>query len=126
MDLSCFDDLDESASETDDEMLLLEQDLYHRLLEDYGSNPDDADRGVGIMSLISGSFDAVTIGRKIEADFSKDDRVLSCEAVVTVSQTGNDGVIANIEITVGTSDGALKLGYVTTGDDNELTGGVIQ
>lgn len=124
MDLVWRDDLDEFASETDDELEQLAQDLEHRLLEEYGSNPDDEDRGVGLMSRLSGSDEPAKIARLIEADFHKDERVLTC--VVNVALTGEkaSGVLANLDITVSTSDGLLKLGYAANADGT-LTGGVV-
>lgn len=124
MDLVCREDLDEFASETDDEFEQLAQDLEHRLLEEYGSNPDDEDRGVGIMSRLSGSDDPNMIARLIEADFHKDDRVLSCVVAVTLAGAKSTGVIASLDITVTTSDGSLKLGYDVNADGT-LTGGAV-
>lgn len=125
MDLVCLEDLDEFASETDDELEQFEQDVLHRLLEDYGSNPDDEDRGVGLMSRLSGSDDATLIARLIEADLIKDERVLTCVASVTMLGSGNEGVLATIDITVETTDTLLKLGY-SVNADGTLTGGVIR
>ena len=119
MDLVCLDDLDEFASETNDEMVQLEQDLYHRLLEEYGSNPDDEDRGVGLASRLSGTDPPEMIARLIEADFAKDDRVLSCTATVETDGAGNDGVVARVNITVETTNGLLELGYSVT-DSGEV------
>lgn len=125
MELVCRDDLDEFASETDDELDQLAQDLEHRLIEEYGSNPDDEDRGVGLLSRLSGSDSPAMIGRLIEADFHKDPRVLTCVALVTVSGSGNAGALATLDITVTTGDGLLKLGY-SVAADGALTGGRVQ
>lgn len=125
MDLVCRDDLDEFASETDDELEQLAQDLEHRLLEEYGSNPDDEDRGVGLMSRLSGTDDPTMIGRLIEADFLKVERVLTCVAQVQRTGVGNEGAFASVDITVTTTDGLLKLGY-SANADGTLTGGVVQ
>lgn len=123
MDLVCLDDLDEFASETDDELEQLAQDIEHRLLEEYGSNPDDEDRGVGLLSRLSGTDDPTKIARLIEADLLKDERVLTCAALVTLTTSGNSGAFASVSITVTTSDGLLKLGYSVSADG--LTGGVV-
>lgn len=125
MDLVCLDDLDEFASETDDELEQLAQDLEHRLLEDYGSNPNDEDRGVGLMSRLSGHDDPIMIARLIEADFVKDERVFTCVATVALAGVGNDGVLATIDVEVTTSAGLLKLGY-TAKADGTLSGGVVR
>ena len=47
-DLLCLDDLDLFATEIDDPIGELEQDLYHRLIELPGTNPDDVNRGLGL------------------------------------------------------------------------------
>lgn len=126
MELVCRDDLDEFASETDDELEQLAQDLEHRLLEEYGSNPDDEDRGVGLMSRLSGTDDPTMIARLIEADFHKDERVLTCVAQVKRrGRADNSGVFADVDITVTTTDGLLKLGYAANAD-GALTGGVVR
>lgn len=125
MELVCRDDLDEFASETDDELEQLAQDLEHRLLEDYGSNPDDEDRGVGLMSRLSGTDSPTMIGRLIEADFLKDDRVATCVALVTHTGSDASGVLASVDITVETTEGRLKLGY-TASSDGTLDGGPVQ
>lgn len=124
MDLVCGEDLDEYASETDDELDQLAQDLEHRLFEDYGSNPDDEDRGVGLLSCLSGTDNPTVVGRLIEADFMKDERVLSCIATVTRSDAGNAGVVATVDIEVTTTDGLLKLGY-SVNADGTFEGGAV-
>jgi hypothetical protein len=125
MELVCRDDLDEFASETYDELDQLAQDLEHRLFEEYGSNPDDEDRGVGLVARLSGSDSPAMIGRLIEADFHKDERVLSCVANVTLAGSGNTGVAATLDISVTTNDGLLKLGY-TVEADGASSGGRVQ
>lgn len=123
MDLVCRDDLDEFASETDDEFEQLAQDLEHRLFEDYGSNPDDEDRGAGLLSRLSGTDSPAMIGRLVEADFVKDERVLSCACTVTRSAANAAGVAANVAIEVRTTYGLLKLGYAVNADGT-FTGGL--
>lgn len=124
MDLVCVDDLDEYASETDDELEQLAQDLQHRLEEEYGSNPDDEDRGVGLASQLSSAADPLMLAGLIEADFLKDERVLTCTAAVAITSAGNEGATARVDIEVTTSDASLKLGY-DVGADGSITGGVV-
>lgn len=122
-DLVWRDDLDVFASETDDELEELAQDLEHRLFEDYGSNPDDEDRGVGLLSRLSGTDSPEMIGRMIEADFVKDDRVLTCVAKVTRSAPDPAGVVAHVDIDVRTTQGLLQLSYDVNADGS-FDGGV--
>jgi len=125
VELVCRDDLDELASELDDELEELAQDLEHRLFEDYGSNPDDEDRGAGLLSRLSSTDSPLMIGRLIEADFLKDERVLTCSATVTREGQGNEGVVAKVDIVVETTAGLLKLGYAVK-TDGTFTGGIVQ
>lgn len=125
MELVCRDDLDEFASETDDELEQFAQDLEHRLFEDYESNPDDEDRGVGLLSRLSGTDSPLMIGRLIEADFLKDERGLTCTATVTREGQGNDGIVAKVEIVAETTNGLLTLGY-SVNSDGSFTGGIVQ
>lgn len=82
-DLVAFDDLDPLGSECATPLDELEQDLWHRLNEEYGSNPDDGDRGVGIENWLKKPFQPVQLQRAIEIDFRKDPRVDSVTATVT-------------------------------------------
>jgi hypothetical protein len=124
MDLVCVDDLDEYASETDDELEGLAQDLYHRLLEDFGSNPDDEARGVGLLSRLSGHDEPTMIARLIESDFLLDDRVISCVAIVKFAGESNSGAFATVDIVVATAAGGLRLAYAAN-LNGTLTGGVV-
>lgn len=123
MDLVCLEDLDEVASETDDELELLAQDVEHRLLEEYGSNPDDEDRGVGLADRLSGTDTPAMIGRLIEADLVKDERILTCVADVRNTGLSNEGAVATVDLTIMTADGLLRLGYALSADGS-LSGGV--
>lgn len=126
MELVCREDLDAFASELDDELEEFAQDLDHRIDEDYGSNPDNSDRGVGLSSRLSGTDAPSLIGRLIEADLSKDERVLSCTAKVTRSTAVTaEGVVARVAIEVTTTAGLLKLRYEMTAAGT-MTGGVVQ
>lgn len=97
-DLVCEMDLDLFGRETEDPLEILSQDLYHRLIELYGSNPDDPDRGVGIASMLSGTAEDVDPGAAIEADFRKDDRVVSVSARVEPIPEVSGGYRIQIEV----------------------------
>lgn len=100
-------DLDLFGRETDDELLVLEQDLFHRLVELYGSNPDDVNRGVGLGSMLSGIANDVDPGAAIESDFAKDDRVVASRATVTPLADSSGGF--RIAIEVQAVDGVIPL-----------------
>lgn len=107
MDLLCHDDLDPYGRELSDDAAILWQDLYHRLIEDAGSNIDDPDRGVGVVSALSGTASPALIAHRIEADFRKDERVNQVRADV-----GIDGKITVYVVAV---DGAT-LGFDVSAD----------
>lgn len=94
-DLLCTNDLDPMAAEIDDPVDELEQDFYHRLIEPYGSNLDDPDRGVGLEDMLSGVVDN-SLASRIDAEGKKDDRIDSVSTIVT--QTGPETYQITIEI----------------------------
>lgn len=94
-DALCYDDLDEFGGELDDPLEELAQDLYHRIVEPYGSNIDDEDRGLGIEGRLSGVVDA-SLKTDIETELSKDDRVQAVRA--TISKTADGEYRIDIEI----------------------------
>lgn len=106
-DLICSSDLDLFGRETTDPLEVLAQDLFHRLTETYGSNPDDVDRGVGIVDALSGIVEDRDIGAEIRADFLKDDRV--SDVRVTVTQIPEVAGGQRIATLVQTVDGILPL-----------------
>lgn len=99
MDALCFDDLDAFGTELDDPVEELQQDLFHRLIEKPGENPDDSDRGVGINAMLSGVVDG-SLKHRIEADFVKDDRVTACNATITEVASGQTGSQFRIDIEI--------------------------
>lgn len=99
-------DLDPFGRETTDPLEILDQDLYHRLVEVYGSNPDDADRGVGIVDALSG-VEGRDLASEIRADSLKDDRVAEVRA--TVSPMGDVVGGYRISIEVQAVDGVLNI-----------------
>jgi hypothetical protein len=96
VDLLCFDDVDMMATELDDPLAEALQDFYHRLIEDPGSNPDDPDRGVGLVSMLSSVQDPSLAGR-IDAEAKKDDRFDGADT--TVTDLGNGKFSILIELT---------------------------
>lgn len=79
-----FDDVDLFGGELDDPLAELEQDLWHRLIEPPGSNPDDLDRGVGLIGMLSSGFVGQGVLQSlIAADFKKDKRVANIAVNVT-------------------------------------------
>lgn len=78
VDAVCYDDLDRKGAEMDDPVAELEQDFYHRLIEIPGSNPDDIDRGVGLILMMSKGVtteSAQSFAHRIDAEGKKDERI---------------------------------------------------
>lgn len=84
--LRCYEDLDSFGAETTDELEDLAQDLYHRLIEERGSNIDDPDRGLGIEDLLSGVLDP-SLKYLVEHELRRDVRVEAVEATLTEGST---------------------------------------
>jgi hypothetical protein len=113
-DLVAYNDLDPLGSECADPLQELEQDLWHRLIETYGSNPDDPDRGVGLYGRLSKAEDP-QLGRDIQLDFQKDPRVDS--VAVTLTYTGlAAGIACQVDIAVVGDAGELGITVVKTTD----------
>lgn len=104
-DAVCWDDVDALGRETTSDLESLEQDCYHILLEDLGSNPDDVGRGVGIFQLLSGTAANIpTACRAIEEQYLRDDRIDTCVASITLEEdeyiirvnVGVDGTVVGL------------------------------
>jgi hypothetical protein len=100
MDALCYDDLDAFGRELDDPLEELRQDLYHRIIEDPGSNIDDPARGFGLEGWLSRGLPRGTIvaalRHGLEAELLKDDRVAKVSANVT--ETAPDEYLIEIEV----------------------------
>ncbi len=109
--LDCYYDLNEWDAELEDPLEELEQDVYHMLIESYGSNLDAPDRGIGIEDALSGFVDD-GLAQRIEAQLRDDDRIESVE--VRVSRTDGQaspqaGATFRIEIDIEANGEALDL-----------------
>lgn len=105
--IDCLEDMQAFDRELDDPWEELEQDLLHRLIEPPGSNIDDPERGLGLRSRLSG-IDDPNLGRDIELEWEKDDRVEAVRALVTrpdSSASPQQGVLYLIETEVETVNG---------------------
>ena len=112
MDLDCFDDMTAFADELNDPLAELEQDLWHRLIEEPGSNIDDPDRGFGLFSRLSGVYDPAT-PQLIEAEMRKDDRVVAARCTVAELE---DGVFrVDIQIETDAGDVAVTANVTSSG-----------
>jgi phage baseplate assembly protein W len=99
-DLSCVSDLDPSMAEVSGNALLA-QACARRLLTPAGTLIDDASYGYDLEQFIDADIalsDVSQIQSAIQAELLKDQRVLSCTAVVTYTQA-TSVLTANIQIT---------------------------
>ncbi|MDB4992795.1 MAG: hypothetical protein JWM74_227 [Myxococcaceae bacterium] len=112
--IDCFEDMNEFGRELEDPLEELLQDLFHRLEERPGSNPDDVDRGVGVEDALSGPEDS-TLAKRIEIDFKKDDRVDAVRASISRDDDATSpqqGASYRIEIEVETNRQLINLNAV--------------
>lgn len=90
--LICLDDVDPYAREVSDPLAELEQDIYHRLLEDPDSNLDaiamGEQRGLGLGDLLTTPLSS-SLAHLIKAECERDDRVTAATVLVTEQRNGN-------------------------------------
>jgi hypothetical protein len=121
-DLRCLEDLDRFAAETTTELENLDQDVLHILMEDYGSNPDDITRGIGVPNLLSASTRSIAhITTLVETQLRKDDRIDQVRATLTELPPGYafpDGLtfaaggwLLELQIVAGPGTVGLSYGY---------------
>lgn len=115
-DIVCIDDVDPYASETTSDFQSLQQDIHHLLLELPGSNPDDPDRGIGVLQYLSGTADDLgKLGGRIDSQLRSDDRVTSSKT--TVEQLPTGGFLVSMQINVGPDIIPLQYGVSPNGID---------
>lgn len=114
-DLRAWDDIDEFGTEIDDPVEELMQDVYHTLLETFGSNPDVPTRGAGLNAALSGVFDENRRRRELEARLSQDDRI--DRAQVTFTALGERGSY-RIDLVLQVNGQALGLAFETDAAGN--------
>ena len=111
-DLVCLDDLDPFAGETASDLQSLGQDLYHVLVQLPNSNPDDPDRGIGVMQYLSCTETQFrSLGGKIDKQFEEDSRVVSSKTTLSTSPDGS--FVVNVEVK--TANGIIPLQYAVSG-----------
>lgn len=94
-DLRWYDDLDPFCLDTADDSENLEQDSYHVIIEDPGSNMQDPNSGLGVENALSGQFNP-GLAALAEAQIAADARVAGVEA--KISDDGNGKVTLDLAI----------------------------
>jgi len=111
-DLVCDVDLDPFGNETTSDLQSLVQDVTHVLVETLGSNPDDPDRGVGIVNYLSGTADSLRgLPGVIEEQLGRDDRITHVDASVEADSTREFNYIIKVNIAVSGTIIDLQYGY---------------
>lgn len=115
VDALCLDDMDLFGGEIDDPLEELAQDLYHRIIEEPGSNLDDPARGFGLEGRLSGSGRPGTLSTSLqhglEAEMRKDGRVHDARATVSNPAAGE----YRVELEIVADEGALGITLVKDG-----------
>lgn len=106
-DLRCIDDLTLFADECSSELEELEQDVYHVLIQEQGSNLDDPERGLGLDDLLSDDDHVLDgIAARTEAQVAeRDDRIASVAAQLVRDENGDP----RLEVQVVPTDATLGL-----------------
>lgn len=113
-DLVCLQDLDPFAKETQSDLETLSQDVLHILLEVLGSNLDDQDRGLGVVTLLSGTqTNLAAVSSDAATQLTKDPRIDS--ATVNITQTNTEAFTLQITISVAGSVLGLSYAYTAAG-----------
>lgn len=106
-DIRCLEDMDVYASETEDPLEMLEQDVFHVLTENNSANPDDPDRGLNLASLLSGVFDQ-GLQDAAEIEVAKDARVAASKAKLTTTGNNQSGIFGQMDIEIQPNDATLN------------------
>jgi len=120
VDLAGYDDIDLLATEIADPIEELRQDVYHRCIEPYGSNPDiEANRSLGLEEVLHGAYDGSLPGI-VQAGLSLDERIEAVKATVdelegTTTAGGARAVRLNVEIAVDEGELGIVLDLTTDG-----------
>lgn len=104
-DIRCLDDMTLFADECDSELEELEQDVYHVLIQEAGTNLDDPLRGLGLDDLLSSddsTLDGIASRAEVEVALH-DDRIVSTSAQLVRDENGDP----RLELQVVPSDATL-------------------
>lgn len=110
----CVLDCDPDANETTSDLQNLVQDVYHRLIEIPGSNPDDATLGIGVQQLLSGTVtNMMGLQQRVPQQLLEDDRISSCD--VSIVQNPDGSYTLALQLGVAGAVLGLEYGYTAAG-----------
>lgn len=112
-DLSCDSDLTEEMVELDgDDVNLLVEACVRRLDCPRGGLPDDPDYGIDVRGMLNEgvpNYELATLGTRIRAELSKDDRIASVTASAVMAPDGRELTIAISVVPFAASVGGFAL-----------------
>jgi hypothetical protein len=112
-DAVCYEDLDPNGNETTSDAQALSQDIFHILLEVYGSNLDDLARGIGVEGWLSASSAKVdALPSIIDSQLRKDSRITSSKSSLVITGTSPPSYTINIQIVA--SGNVIPLAFLYT------------
>jgi hypothetical protein len=112
-DAVCYEDLDPNGNETTSDAQALSQDIFHILLEVYGSNLDDLARGIGVEGWLSANSDKIeALPSIIDSQLRKDTRITSSKSKLIVLGTSPPSYQINIELVA--SGSVIPLAFLFT------------
>jgi hypothetical protein len=114
-DVVCYDDVDELGLECTSELQVLEQDVYHVLKQELGSNPDDPDRGIGIEGKLSGTeTDFLLLPSEIDSQLREDDRIDDSQTTIIKLSVAGGGVAYTVNVQIWVDGAVYTLPYAFT------------
>jgi hypothetical protein len=114
-DVVCMLDVDAFARETTSDLQSLTQDVFHRLLETPGSNPDDPTLGIGVEEMLSGtSPNLAQITRKVDEQLALDPRIDSISSTLTSTTDGNGPASYTLAIAIQVNGSVTSLTFLYT------------
>lgn len=118
-DVVCVLDVDAFGRETTSNLQSLEQDVFHRLIETPGSNPDDPTLGIGVEEMLSGASPVLAhITRNINQQLANNPRIDSVSSTLTKGvddENGNATYDLGISMVVDGTVTGLTFTYTSSG-----------
>lgn len=87
--LVCLDDFDPYGAETTSDLQNYTQDIYHRISQAHGSNPDAPDAGAGGETILSTSRTPAEIQNLFVTEALNDPRTITATCAVTQLEDGS-------------------------------------
>lgn len=120
-DVVCMLDVDAFGRETTSDLQSLTQDVFHRLIEMPGSNPDDETLGIGVEEMLSGPApELARITRTVDQQLANDPRIDAVSSTLTKDGVGNGDATYTLAIRMVVNGSVVGLTFTYT-----ATGGLV-